>query len=546
MPAVAAGPLLINEVLYDAIGPDEGGEFVELFLPANSEPLDLGRVSLERGNGSRPGEWREAWRGSAGDTLVAGDRYVVGGERVMPAPQAVIELALQNGPDACRLLVDGAIVDVVGWGALAGGEFFSGEPAPDVAPGTSLGRVPDGQTSGNNRADFVPLPVPGPGAPNRRPPRLRLRAPGHRSDASPKPQLLVDWLLEAEADAPAIAVEVSSFPCQAQAIRAAAQVQVESGAAQRGTLALGPLDPGAFDLCLAWTALDHGNGAGDMTADTLRVAARAGPGPLRINEFLYRPAPGEPEWIELKNASPETVRTDRFSLADGRLDPVDLAGAPPLAPGDLLVVAEEALPDGTPALILGSQWPLLNDSGDPVADRVRILDEVGRTSEDVGYGGDWAPAALSVERVSVEIPSPDPAAWSAAPLGPTPGRRNGAAREFAVTGGFLQIEPPLVSSRALPQPVVLRLGDPLRQGALTVHAVDGRLVRRFTGAELAGRRWLLWDGHDGAGQRLPPGLYLVSVTGERVAVAGAAGETAGDAGIERSAAQARATFVVAP
>ena len=549
-----ASHLLINEVLYDAIGPDEGGEFVELLLPAGSEPLDLGRVSIERGNGSRPGDWRTAWHGAAGDTLVPGERYVAGGARVIPLPRAVIELALQNGPDACRLLIDGGVVDVVGWGALEGGEFFAGEPAPDVPAGTSLGRIPDGHDRGNNRADFAPLPAPGPGTPNRRPSRLRLRAPGHRSDASSPPRLFVDWMLEAEAEAPAVAVEVSAFPCRAQAERARVGVEIEGGATRSGTLVLGPLEPGPFDLCLAWLRTANASGTEDLTGDTLRIAARAGPGPLRINEFLYRPAPGEPEWVELVNAGSESLRVESFSLADGRLDPVELAGAPPLGPGDLLVVAEEALPDGSPAFILGSSWPLLNDSGDPLADRVRVLDEAGRTSDDVGYGGDWAPAALSVERVSVEIASADPAAWSAAPLGPTPGRRNGAARELAAFRGFLQIEPPLVSS-STPGPVLLRLADPLRRGALTVHAVDGRLVRRFSGAALAGRRWLLWDGRDEAGEHLPPGLYLVSVAGERVDVAGAAideashandANEASDTGIKPSAAQARATFVVAP
>jgi hypothetical protein len=548
--AAGSSQLLINEILYDATGPDEGGEFVELLLPAESEPLDLGRVSLERGNGSRPGDWREAWHGAAGDTLIPGERFVTGGAQVTPPPRFVIELGLQNGPDACRLLIDGQPVDVVGWGDLAGGEFFAGEPAPDVPAGTSLGRIPDGRNSGNNRADFVPLPAPGPGAPNRRPSRLRLRTPGHRSDAGSPPRLLVDWQLEMDADAPATNVEVCAFPCQSPATRAAVAVAVEGGATRSGTLVLGPLDLGPLELCVTCNRPPHDNGAEELTVDTLRVAARAGPGALRINEFLYRPATGEPEWVELVNAGSESLRTESYSLADGRLDPVELAGAPPLGPGDLLVVAEEALPDGSAALTLGSRWPLLNDSGDPVADRVRVLDEAGRTSDDVGYGGHWAPAALSVERVSVEIASADPAAWSAAPLGPTPGRRNGAAREFTASRGFLQIEPALVSARDA-GPVLLRLADPLARGALTVHAMDGRLVRRFGGAALAGRRWLLWDGRDDAGEELPPGLYLVSVAGERVPASMSEGDAAqadgaDDIRIQPSAAQARATFVIAP
>jgi hypothetical protein len=545
-PVDAAGRLLINEILYDAVGTDEGSEFLELLL-VGGDVLDLGRVRIERGNGNRAGDWREVWHGAAGDSLLPGEHYLVGGSAVVPAPQATVDLALQNGPDACRLLVGEAVVDVVGWGALAFEEYYAGEPAPDVHAGTSLGRVPDGQTTGNNRVDFLPLVTPSPGAPNRRPSSLRLRSPGHRSDAGSRPLLEIEWAIEDEGESSLSGVVVSACPCSLPDLRATSTEAIVDGAAS-GALVLGPFDPGPLELCLTATPDPPPLGDEEPAADSVRVAARVGPGPLLVSEFLYRPRPGEPEWLELTNAGAESLLVERFSMADGRLAPVDLRGAPPLAPGELLVVAEEPLPGGSAALVLGSRWPRLNDSGSPVADRIRLLDAEGRTSDDVAYDGDWAPAGTSVERVSIDIASADRAAWSAAPQGATPGRPNGAAREFTPIRDFLQVEPALVSQLA-PGPVFLRLAHPLSAGALSVHATDGRLVREFTGGDLIGRQWLQWDGRDGSGNPLAPGLYLISLAGEAADDLGAVTtpESPGAPSSRRSTEEvARATLVVAP
>jgi len=250
--------------------------------------------------------------------------------------------------------------------------------------------------------------------------------------------------------------------------------------------------------------------------------------------------------VELVNAGADTLDASRYALADGRGEPVPLAGAPPLAPGALLVVAERDLQVPGPALVLGARWPLLNDSGTPIADRVRVVEASGRTSDDVAYGGDWAPVGVAVERLSPELASADRAAWAAAPAGASPGRPNGVARNVTDMRGFLRIDPRIL--RAGPgTPVLVQFGGPLRKGVLAVHASDGRLVRRFTGEALAGRRLVAWDGRDERGNALAPGLYLVTLAGEEaesLAPAGAPAETAGLAPPRQHV--ARTTLVVAP
>ncbi len=540
--------LVLNEVFYDPVGADEGREFIELYLSA-AESLDLGRVTIERGNGSRPGDWRRVWQGAAGESLAPESHYVVGGELVAPPPNAQAALSLQNGPDACRLLLDGVVVDVLGWGDLETDEFFAGSPARDVPAGTSLGRVPDGHDTGRNDLDFHPQPAPNPGAPNRRPSPFKLKSPRHRSDAGSSPRLEVEWMVAADEGYQSAAVEVSVAACSLAGVAAVARTTLIDGEAS-GTLVLGPLHEGIVDLCLTCAAIAPAGEA--PPADTIRVAARAGPGPLRVNEFLFRPHPGEPEWVEVVNASPDTIDAARFAFADGRGEPVGLDGAPLLPPDGLLVLAEEVLPAGVPALVLGARWPLLNDTGAPFADRVRLLDEEGRTSDDVAYAGDWAPAGASVERLSARMPSADRAAWSVAPTEPTPGRRNGAARELADIRGFLQIDPAVIPART-PGPVLVQFASPLGRGALTIHSSDGRLIRRFAGDALLGRRWLTWDGRDDDGAALPPGLYLVTLAAEAAGAGPGDGPPGGAGAVGEAGASepdgyrvVRATLVVSP
>jgi Lamin Tail Domain/FlgD Ig-like domain len=544
--ARAEPAVLINEILYDPTGADAGGEFVELQLASGAPSIALARLRLERGNGQRAGDWRPVWQGAPGESLHAGRHYVVGGDSVVPRPDAIAELELQNGPDACRLLLDGQVVDVVGWGELEANEFFAGAPCPDVEAGTSLGRIPDGKSTGNNRADFAPLAAPSPGRPNRRSSPVRLKSPRHHSRADPAPRLFLDFALEVAGEPadPVLGgaqVEVRAFLAADPARSVTATAVLVDGQAG-GTLILGQLAPGTVTVNVAWQPRVSLEGIA-VPPETVAVAARVGPGPLQVSEFVFRPLAGDPEWVELVNVSADTVLAADYALADAHSAPALLAGAPRVPPGGFLLVAAAPLPGIAEAVILGTSWPLLNDTGGPPADRIHLVDGAGRTSDDVAYASSWAAAGVSVERLSPAIPSEERGAWTSAPAGATPGQANGAAREFMPVHVPILVDPP-VRRTAQATPVLLRLEAPLRSGAITIHAADGRLVRRFPPAEVAGRRWLHWDGGDMDGVPLPAGVYLISLAGEVDPPV-----PAGGGGSPSRAArwtEGRSTFVVAP
>jgi hypothetical protein len=183
--APVAGPVVINEVFFDALGDDvrPGGSptFIELRGPAG---LDLSAYVLEMVNGSSsggtynsvtlPAGARLDGNGFAVVTLDNPDTYL-GLEATQYTnvysaipPYASGQDGLQNGPDNVRLLDDtGAELDAVGYGSFGANNTFVGEgsaaPEPVVA-GRSIGRRA-GVDTDDNSADFISF-YPTPGLPN--------------------------------------------------------------------------------------------------------------------------------------------------------------------------------------------------------------------------------------------------------------------------------------------------------------------------------------------------------------------------------------------
>src|SRR6185503_16128437 len=122
----ASADLVLNEVLYDPEGSDEGLEFVELWNP-DSIVVPLAGVLVESGDGARPGAWTPLYSGAAGDSVPPRSAFLIQG--------AALLAAIQNGPDALRLSRSGAVLDLLGYGALTAAELFRGAPAADAPTG---------------------------------------------------------------------------------------------------------------------------------------------------------------------------------------------------------------------------------------------------------------------------------------------------------------------------------------------------------------------------------------------------------------------------
>ena len=494
----------LTEVFYDAVGDDSGLEFVEILNPLPSA-YSLRGVRLEAGDGSGPGRWTARWTGQPADSIPAHGRFVIGGARVVPAPQALVSLDLQNGPDAVRLSWLDGVVEVVGYGAHEFAEYYCGEPAPDVPAGQSLARIPDGAHQGGNASDFRAAP-PTPGRANQ--PAL---------DAAWVPGSLT---LDPEQPGPLETARLSgTIENRGQQALAAGRIRVSARTAERTLLesaldhALVPGDsvrwegtlaglPAGKHTLLASLSLD-GDEAPENDADSIRV--RVGPGPLEITEIQFHPRDAEGEWVEVRNRSGAPLDLAVFSFSDrgaahGRIR----LGPAPCDPDSLALLAQDR------AALLGryprldprrvwqvSPWASLNNTDDAsgVADAVVLREEDGTLCERHEYSAAGVPPGVPLERGQGDLwgPASDPEGTPLAPPRLLP----------AFPGGF-EIRPRRIDSGG-----VTRIGWalPWPRGRIAVELYDlsgSRVAEVVPERLVAGRGEQQWS----VGS-FPPGLYLL-------------------------------------
>jgi hypothetical protein len=164
-PQGASASALISEVLYDAVGSDNGLSFVELYGDPGSS---LDGLFLEGINGSN---------GAAGPTVALSGLFPADGIWLLAddagdgttsvaGAHLIANFDFQNGPDSIVLRTADAVLDAVGYGIFAVGEIFAGEgtAAADGPAGSSLARLFANVDTNDNATDFIVLGVPTPGS----------------------------------------------------------------------------------------------------------------------------------------------------------------------------------------------------------------------------------------------------------------------------------------------------------------------------------------------------------------------------------------------
>ncbi|MGA9121653.1 MAG: lamin tail domain-containing protein, partial [Bacteroidota bacterium] len=263
------------------------------------------------------------------------------------------------------------------------------------------------------------------------------------------------------------------------------------------------------------------------------IAVPAVPGRLIINEIMFHPISGQPEYIELYNPGDDAVDVRRWKVHDGssgaESDPRNVfseaaSGVP--RKGYLLVTTDTTFcstwgkapgPACAGVVLLRGAF-LLNDD----ADEVVVHDAAGTIIDSVPYRSEWHNPAVvnttgrSLERIGPMMPSTEARSWTTctAREGGTPGRTNSA---FASS-------PPLAPGiQCLPNPfspdgdgvddvTVVRYAIPLSVSTLSIFVYDitGKRIRRISDHD-AGVSYgaAVWDGRRDDGVRAPLGLYIV-------------------------------------
>jgi len=547
LPAGASGDLVINEFLPDPEGADSGREFVEL-LNTGPGALDLQGVSLEFANGSEGPVWHSRWLCEDGVPLPAGSRFLLVDRNWQGevSGQAEVWLGLQNGPDAIRLVRDGLVLDVVGYGALTDSLMMEGNPARLIT-GFSVARRPDGQDTGDNGQDFVPAsPTPG------------------RANFHPYDLALADFRLEPPSlDRPGGRLTVTAALVNVGTEDLAAGPLWLTGWGGTGEALLASSSPGGSRV-VTWFIAPPVAGCWPLrlekplaeTGDTLVVQAgfiQVGPAELYINEVLPAPAHGQGEWLELACQGPGPVQLELFQLKDEDGGWLALPEHV-LQAGELVVVAQDrqellawqtaneaaGMQQACPSpgheivvLELPAGWPTLNNSppeNRDFADRVYLADVLGTVVDQVVLGASGDGAVLhdgtSWERLAPVPVNPTGSNWAPCTslAGGTPGCPNSVSLPGTVSSS-LSVEPPLLDPRqgVSCQHFRFRVEGIARGWWLRVFDTWGDVVRDL-GGDLAGpgARDLTWDGLDDAGRPVAGGAYVVLLE-----LRGAAGETVG-------------------
>jgi hypothetical protein len=496
---------LVAEVLYDASGDDTEREFVELFNPG-PVTIALDGVRLEAGDGAGDDRWTTRWTGGAGDSIGPGRRFVVGGVDVLPAPDALATLALQNGPDAVRIVWPDGVLEVVGWGGHAFAGYACGESALDAPSGYSLARLPDDGRAGSNALDFVPA-LPSPGRANR---TLRdvaleagsLAASPERPDPA-RPLLLrgVAWNLGLEDAAPgALAIEagVADAPIEASVV---VQRPIAAGESLHVEIALPGLSPGRHRL-VARVRLEGDEVSGN-DRDSLEI--RVGPGPLEITELQFHPEHGEGEWVEVVNRSGTPLDPAAFVLSDRGGHPgTPQAGSGELPAESLAVFVQyraeflARFPAATASRVWEVRpWSSLNNANgaDGFADAVVLREAGGVLSDRVDYSSAGVPPGVPLERRH--------GGWWPSLRG------EGTPLAFPISqaplGGSFRLAPRRLAAGAGVATLSWDLPWPRAIASLEVYDMAGRLVARPWGAiEVPARGERAWSA-----SALPPGVYVV-------------------------------------
>jgi hypothetical protein len=517
----AHAQLVINEVLYDPVGADTGGEFIEVMNCGHVGVLLTGWV-VETGNGAHPGDWTVEWIGGDLDYLDVGEILLIGESDVVPTPDHVTPLDLQNGPDGVRLRDGDRVVDTVGWGEPLFAEYYEGCPAVDVASGSSLARSPDCFDHDDNAADLVACPSPTPGARN----ALTLDLSVDVHDA---------WGAIAEAGRPlGLSVVVRNVGSAGTSglsfsvvllvdgsVAPAADVTPEASLAPRDSLALAiewaAPAPGYHRMTVRVALPGDENAGNDEDHTTATVGGPAAV--VVLNEIMHSPADGGTEWVELVNVLGETVRVDGWHLGDdGEVFPFRGAEAEArfeLAPGAFLVVAKDTalVSDSCPApIVTTSRWEALSSE-----DTVVLLDDHGTPIDRVQYDRNWGGArGVSLERVRPDMTSSDRSNWgsSVAPSGSTPCSRNSIHLPERPARGTLTVLPnPFTpDGDGVDDRTVVGFELPVARATarLSVFDLRGRLRARLLDHEaVPSRREIIWDGVDADGAPLPSGLYVL-------------------------------------
>ncbi len=169
-------------------------------------------------------------------------------------------------------------------------------------------------------------------------------------------------------------------------------------------------------------------------------------GDIVINEIMYSPVGGEPEWIELLNRSDKSINLKNYSVSDNSDTIKVITPDIELLPGEYFVIADDSTINSFYNLNVKhiyKNFPSLNNTGDNLI----LLDSLNRVIDSTKYNSSWGGTnGKSLERILADGSSIDSTNWKSTKRksGGTPGFVNTVSpKKYDIETAKIIFSPPL-------------------------------------------------------------------------------------------------------
>ena len=253
-----------------------------------------------------------------------------------------------------------------------------------------------------------------------------------------------------------------------------------------------------------------------------------------INEILFNPPSGGSDFIELYNRSTKIMELQHLYLSSkdllgGFVQPQRIQQSPFLLfPGQFFVLTENKIwtciqyhvkhPEQLSQLLTLPSLP--DDKG-----TIALVTVDGSVIDEISYSAKWHhPLLVNVESVSLERinynhPSQNATNWSSASFTSgfaTPTYQNSQLNFLSNADQSFKIDPPVFSPDhdGWQDFVFIHyvLDVPGYMGTVTIYNANGAIVRSLvTNVSLSSTGLFKWDGLNNENQRLPSGIYIISM-----------------------------------
>jgi hypothetical protein len=251
-----------------------------------------------------------------------------------------------------------------------------------------------------------------------------------------------------------------------------------------------------------------------------------------VNEILFDPPLGGCDYVELYNRSDKNINARDLRIAnrssDNRITSfIPLSEMPyPFLPGEFLLISTNNAwvlrKYQAPAIKRQIQLPSMPTFPDDKGE-VIVLNDMGDILDELNYDEKWHfslisdKQGISLERISAEMNTNDPANWHSASTSSgygTPGYKNSQTMPDDKVDGAISLSNKIISPDMDGRDDFLlinyRFPNPGNVAYVTVFDSQGRAVRSLASASLCGITGSFrWDGLNNYGTLVSRGIYII-------------------------------------